>query len=244
MARQILLFNDFGVSGPYLGQMLSVLQELGPNLGVIPLQVDAPFGDPRRSAYLLAALVRQGPTDAVWTCVVDPGVGGARRPLMIRAGERWLVGPDNGLLALAARHVSPVSARHIDWRPASLSDSFHGRDLFAPVAASLAMGKTVEASPVPLEGLAGSGWPDDLPEVIYVDGFGNCITGIRGDQWDKGRSLHLAGRDIPHARTFCEVPAGAPFWYVNSLGLVEIAVNLGRADQCLELAIGDVVTPG
>jgi S-adenosylmethionine hydrolase len=163
---------------------------------------------------------------------------------MIRAGDRWLVGPDNGLLALAARAVSPLSAWHIDWRPGSLSDSFHGRDLFAPVAAALAAGNTVEASPVPLEELAGSGWPDDLPEVIYVDGFGNCITGIRGDQWDKGCSLHLSGRDIYHARTFCEVPAGAPFWYVNSLGLVEIAVNLGRADQCLQLAIGDVVRPG
>ena len=244
MARQILLFNDFGNTGPYLGQMLSVLEELGPDPRVIPLQVDAPFGDPRRSAYLLAALVRQGPADAVWTCVVDPGVGGARRPLMIRAGERWLVGPDNGLLALAARDASPVSAWQIDWRPASLSDSFHGRDLFAPVAASLAMGKTVEASPVALEGLAGSGWADDLPEVIYVDGFGNCVTGIRGDQWDKGRSLSLAGRDIPHARTFCEVPEGTPFWSVNSLGLVEIAVNLGRADQCLQLAIGGVVRPG
>jgi hypothetical protein len=244
MARQILLFNDFGVAGPYLGQMLSVLHEMGPELRVIPLQVDAPSGDPRRSAYLLAALVRQGPPDAVWSCVVDPGVGGARRPLMIRAGDRWLVGPDNGLLALAARAVSPLSAWHIDWRPPSLSDSFHGRDLFAPVAASLALGETVEGSPVALAGLVGSGWPDDLPEVIYIDGFGNCMTGIRGGQWDKGRPMHLAGGEISHARTFCEVPAGTPLWYVNSLGLVEIAVNQGRADQCLELAIGDAVRPG
>lgn len=235
---QILLFTDFGWQGPYVGQMVAVTQRLAPGVSVVPIQSDAPRGDPRRSAYLLAALVDQGPADAIWVCVVDPGVGGARQGLIGEVAGRRLVGPDNGLLMRALRAAPDSRVARIDWRPPRLSDSFHGRDLFAPVAAGLARGQAMPSSPVALESLVGAGWPGDLPEVVYIDGFGNAFTGMRAGRLPTSARLALAGREIRYHRTFCEAAPMEPFWYRNSLDLVEIAVNQGRADAVLGIVPG------
>jgi S-adenosylmethionine hydrolase len=238
---QILLFTDFGWQGPYVGQMLAVLQRLAPGVPVTPVQSDAPRGDPRRSAFLLAPLVAQSATGAIWVCVVDPGVGGDRQPLVVEAEGRWLVGPDNGLLIRALRAAAQARAARIDWRPARLSSTFHGRDLFAPVAAQLARGQGVKSSPVAPAVLAGADWPEDLPEVVYIDGFGNAMTGLRAATVPTGARLSVAGQPIDYHRTFCEAPPMRPFWYCNSLGLVEIAVNQGRADAFPEITPGAAV---
>lgn len=237
----ILLFTDFGWQGPYVGQMLAVLQRLAPGVPVVPVQSDAPRGDPRRSAYLLAPLVARSPAGAIWVCVVDPGVGGDRQALIVEAAGRRLVGPDNGLLIRALQAVPQARAARIDWRPTGLSSSFHGRDLFAPVAAQLARGQTVASSPVVPGSLAGADWPEDLAEVVYVDGFGNAMTGLRADRVSTAARLAVAGRRIDYHRTFCEAPPMRPFWYCNSLGLVEIAVNQGRADAFPEITPGAAV---
>ena len=244
---QILLFTDFGWQGPYVGQMVAVLQRLAPGIPVVPVQSDAPCGDPRRGAYLLAALVDQGPGDAIWVCVVDPGVGGDRQALVGEVAGRRLVGPDNGLLVPALRAAPDSRVSRIEWRPERLSESFHGRDLFAPVAASLGRGEEVRLSPLAPESLVGANWPADLAEVVYIDGFGNAMTGLRAEGVPATARLVLAGREIGYRRTFCEAPPMAPFWYRNSLGLVEIAVNRGRADAVLGIAPGtavDILEPG
>ena len=134
-----------------------------------------------RASCLLAALVAHSPADSLWLCVVDPGVGTERKPLVARADGRWLVGPDNGLLALACRRAASCTIREITWRPDSLSTSFHGRDLFAPVAAALASGSPVERAPVALPSLQGHDWPDLRPEVVYIDGSALFKAPIRGE---------------------------------------------------------------
>jgi S-adenosyl-L-methionine hydrolase (adenosine-forming) len=236
----IVLFTDFGLEGPYAGQMKAVLRREAPAIDVIDLFADAPAGDPRAAAYLLAAYAAWFPAGTVFLCVVDPGVDGQRAPLMIEADGRWYVGPDNGLFEMILRRVPSARVATIAWRPDKLSASFHGRELFAPVAARLAKGEAPPGNPHAAE--RHGDWPDDLLEIVYIDHYGNALTGLRASVVPKAAVLSMAdGRTVKHAETFSAVPSGAPFWYENSNGLVEIAVNLGRADTVLRLGIGSPV---
>ena len=134
---------------------------------------------------------------------------------------------------------APFSTRReIAWRPPQLSASFHGRDLFAPVAARLARGEPAASLAGPAAASRQPDWPDDLAEIVYIDHYGNALTGLRGECLDQNARIGVGGRGIGRAMTFSAVPNGEAFWYVNSNGLVEIAVNLGRADRELDLAIG------
>ena len=137
----IFIFTDFGLEGPYVGQMKAVLACEAPGVPVIDLFADLPAFDAQAAAYLLAAYGGRLPAGGVCLSVIDPGVGGARAPLALSADGRWYVGPDNGLFAIVARRAESLEAWRITWRPAGLSASFHGRDLFAPVAARLARGE-------------------------------------------------------------------------------------------------------
>ena len=138
----IVLFTDFGINGPYVGQMKAVLFQQAPGVSVVDLFADAPAFEPQLSAYLLAAYVNEFPQGSVFLCVVDPGVGNqSRRPVIVKVDERWFVGPDNGLfnvICTRAKNPKAIQWWQITWQPPKLSSSFHGRDLFAPVAARLA----------------------------------------------------------------------------------------------------------
>ncbi len=239
----IVLFTDFGVTGPYVGQMKAVLCERSPATPVIDLMHDAPAFDTRASAYLLASLVDAFPKNCVFLCVVDPGVGSQRKPLIARIDDRWFVGPDNGLFDIVARHAtadSDIEWWEISWQPPRLSASFHGRDLFAPVAAMLANGDDPPGTPLELSPDR-RGWPADLEKIIYIDHFGNAMTGIRASHLDRDQLIAAGDQQLCRARTFADVAAGQGFWYENSSGLVELAVNQGRADAVLRLAVGDDV---
>lgn len=234
----IVLFTDFGLEGPYVGQLKAVLHRRAPNIPVVDLFADAPPFDPKAAAYLLAAYVGEFPPGTVFLGVVDPGVGGARRAALVQADERWYVGPDNGLFNMVARRARSVHWWDIVWRPARLSASFHGRDLFAPVAAGLALG---EMPPVEEQSPASRidrGWPEDLARIIYIDHYGNAMTGLRAATVPPGATLEAAGRRVPRARTFSDVAPQEGFWYENANGLAEIAVNQGRAAEHLGLALG------
>ena len=202
---------------------------------------DVPAFNARAAAYLLAAYAPAFPRGAVFLAVVDPGVGGARQPLVVAADGRWYVGPDNGLLALVARRAETAQAWQITWRPTALSSSFHGRDLFAPVAARLARGEDPPGSPCPLAGLAGADWPEDLAEVVYLDRFGNAVTGLRAKGLPEHTALLAGGHRLERARTFSDVAVGSAFWYENANGLVEIAANQARVERLLGLQVGDPV---
>jgi S-adenosylmethionine hydrolase len=234
----IALFTDFGLSGPYTGQMKAVLHRMAPGIPVVDLFADAPTGNPKASAYLLAAYAAWFPVGTVFLSVVDPGVGGARPAVFVEADRRWFVGPGNGLFELVQRRAHMTRSWDIAWQPAHLSASFHGRDLFAPVAAMLAQGEIPPGRPRDDGADRCPDWPDDLAEIVYVDHYGNAMTGLRASRLPTGARLLAAGQPLERARTFSDRPSGTALWYENSNGLVEIAVNQGRADQALGLSIG------
>jgi hypothetical protein len=241
----ILLFTDFGHAGPYVGEMLTVLTSAAPGVPAIVLQSDAPAFQPVLAAHLLAALAVRQPPGTVFLAVVDPGVGtAARQPVAVRADGRWFVGPDNGLLHVVAARAAQCERFLIRWRPERLSSSFHGRDLFAPVAARLARDEPPEnAGCEPLPHASGEldGAADDLPRVIYADAYGNAMTGLRASQMGNTAVLLAGGHRVARVPVFGALPPGANGWYENSLGLAEIMVNQGSACKELSLRVGDPV---
>jgi len=238
----IAFFTDFGADGPYVGQMKMALHQAGIGaMPIIDLMHDAPAFEPRAAGVLLAALVDRLPIGAVMLAVVDPGVGSERRGAIVRVDGRWLVGPDNGLFAPSARRADEVGWWDIRWPEQGVSATFHGRDVFAPVAAMLARGESPPGDavdPVRRYRLDGAADQVDLAEVIYVDDYGNAFTGLRANGLHGDARLRVAGRVLPMARTFSDVAVGEAFWYVNSIGLIEIAVNCGDAAAELGLRLG------
>lgn len=233
----IVLFTDYGVTGPYTGQLEIMLRARAPDTSVINLCADVPRQNPKAAAYLLAALRQSLPQPAVWLCVIDPGVGTGRdRPVMMSLDDCWFVGPDNGLFDIVGRRAQRRTCFDISWRPATLSNSFHGRDLYAPVAAELAAGRRPAGELRDWQ--PRHQWPADLNEIIYVDAFGNAITGMRATSLNAESRLVINGEILCYASTFGDVPEGTAFWYENSNGLVEVAVNCGNAIEQLELEVG------
>ena len=235
----IAIFTDFGAEGPYVGQMKAAIAAVAPAVPVVDLMHDAPAFRNKAAAYLLAALAPSLPEGAVVLGVVDPGVGRVdRRAVVMRAGDRWFVGPDNGLFAVAARHAGASEWWEIAWRPERLSSTFHGRDLFAPVAARIAVG---EAPPGPRFDAAeavGMDWLADLGEIVYLDRYGNAMTGIRAATLPVDSRLEIGGVGIRRARTFSDVAPGEAIWYENSCGLVEVAMNRADAAATMGLRVG------
>ena len=235
----IVLCTDFGLEGPYTGQVKAVLARAAPAVPVVDLFADlAPFR-PRLAAYLLAAYGEFFLPGDVILAVVDPGVGGARAALALEADGHWYVGPDNGLFELVLRRAGAARCWRIAWQRAALSATFHGRDLFAPVAARLARGE-------PPPGTAAAptrhpDWPDDLAEIVYVDRYGNAMTGLRAALLSAGADLEAAGVRIARARTFGDVPPGGLLWYANANGLAEIAAHGASAAARLGIAPGSAV---
>lgn len=234
----IVLFTDFGLQDPYVGQLHGVLAREAPDEPVIDLFHGVPSFDIQAAAYLLPAYAADFPPRTVFVCVVDPGVGTDRRPLMVDADGRWYVGPDNGLFHIVARRSGSCRSYVIEWRPARVSSSFHGRDLFAPVAAMLGRGEMPDCAPTELAQLPGKHWPDDLARVLYIDHYGNAITGMRASSLTKGATIKVGIHHVSYAQVFAKVARHQVFWYENANGLVEIAVNQGRADKELGLRLG------
>ncbi len=238
----IALFTDFGADGPYVGQMKAALHRHGASAeAIVDLLHSAPAFDAQAGAHLLAALAASFDPGTVMLAVVDAGVGSAREPIALTADGRWYVGPDNGLLSVVAARAADIRIGRIGWRPQRLSTSFHGRDLFAPVAALIASGRTQLAMLTPYPRLAVDFGADDLAQIIYIDGYGNAMTGMRAGALRQSQGVRVAGRSIPRARVFSDRPKGSLVWYENSSGLVEIAANQASAAAMLGLTVGDCV---
>lgn len=240
-APPIFLFTDFGAADVYLGQVKAVLHEAAPASRVIDLLNEAPDFRVDAGAHLLAALARRLPTRAITIAVVDPGVGSTRGAVVLQADERWFIGPDNGLLSVVAARAKVVRLYALDAPPAAASVSFHGRDVFAPFAARLATSsdgfrKLTLRDRLEVELEAG-----DLAQVVYIDHYGNVMTGLRAECAQEQQALGIKDRIVPHARVFSAVMRGSLFWCVNSIGLIEIAANQASAADMLDVAIGDAV---
>jgi hypothetical protein len=238
----IVLFTDFGAADLYVGQVKALLVARAPRVPVLDALHDAPDFGIEPAAHLLAALAAEYPRGSVFLAVVDPGVGGPRDAIVIEADGRKYVGPDNGLLSIIWQRAKRRRCWRIAWRPERLTSAFHGRDLFAPVVAALAAGR------------ASRGWlkpkaaPDVLPgagefaRVIYVDHYGNCMTGIRAASLARTARIRVGSRTLRRRGTFGDARRGFAFWYANSIGLVEIAANRAHAARALRLRVGSRVS--
>jgi S-adenosylmethionine hydrolase len=235
----IFAYTDFHHLGPYRGEMEAAVKRIA-KAPFTHLMHDAPAFDPSAAGRLLAALARRFQSGDICIAVIDPGVGGARRPIARHVGGVWYVGPDNGLLSLLPDNRDREQWWEITWQPEELSTSFHGRDLFAPFAAHLADGQSPTAigarplhDPVVL--------PPVRERIIYIDGYGNAVTGIEAGALTEDDHLKVGDQSLPYAFTFDSVPRGQAFWYINSMNLVEIAVNQSNAAAHLGLNIGSEI---
>ncbi|MGV6817207.1 MAG: SAM hydrolase/SAM-dependent halogenase family protein [Thiotrichales bacterium] len=240
----IVLFTDFGIKDHYVGQLHAAIYAVNPTAPVVDLFHHAPVFDVQAGSILLEAFIE--PISAPFICVgvVDPGVGSSRVPVLITAGENIYIGPNNGLFS----HVTAEKDIEIFEleEPRNISVSFHGRDLFANVAARYSLGLEIKKKRIPYEVAQQLNQNDYLERIIYQDRFGNLMTGVKKGALRKSALLKLGGLTIKHARVFSDVPEGELFWYENSVGLVEIEANKASAAVIANVRVGSeiIVLPG
>jgi S-adenosyl-L-methionine hydrolase (adenosine-forming) len=261
MPRLIALLTDFGHHDIYVGVVKSVILSRLPKAVLIDLTHSVPPGDIPGAAFQLRAAAPYLPEDALFLAVVDPGVGGKRRPICARSGGRLLVGPDNGLLRPAASALGEPEFFHLDkpqfWLP-RLSSTFHGRDLFAPVAAALAGGTPPEEVGAPITDpvtlvfpsplIASGGARSARGEVIWIDHYGNAVTNFQPEylagalEDASAVTFTVGGVDLGPPRTHYGASAsGEALVVLGSFGYYEIAVRDGSAAERLSLARGTPV---
>jgi len=252
----VTLTTDFGTTDPFVGIMKGVILARAPGTSIVDLVHDLPPQNVRAGALVLRQAMPYFPPGTIHVVVIDPGVGGARRPLCVETAGAFLVGPDNGVLSLAAPAVDIRRIVHLTHELFLLSPrsaTFHGRDIFAPVAAALAAGtpsialgpevpdmQRIEFPPVVQEGAGLRG------EVLWVDRFGNLVTNVTqealGGFPPRDVSISIRGvrlRGI--ATSYSDVSTGEPVALVNSWGHLEIAVRDGSAAAVLTAGIGEAV---
>jgi S-adenosylmethionine hydrolase len=244
MRRIVTFTTDFGTVDGYVGEMKGVVLSRAPHSEVVDITHDIPPQDVERARLTLARVWRRFPLTTVHVVVIDPGVGSARAGLAIESDGRFLVGPDNGVLSPA---LLLPSARAVELPlPRHASNTFHGRDVFAPAAAALARGEVLDSlgkpatSPIvrrtPEATRARDGAIDG--EVIVVDRFGNAITNLLGL---RGGTIEVDDRFIAIRRTYSEADIGEPVAVVGSTGFIEIAIRDGNAAESLGLTRGSKV---
>ncbi len=257
MTRPIVFLTDYGVTDDFVGVCHGVMARIAPQARVIDLTHAVARQDVMRGALTLGRAVKFMPPDAVYVAVVDPGVGGERRSIAVRAGESLLVGPDNGVLSLAwealggAEEAVEITAGKVTLFP--VSKTFHGRDVFAPAAAHLATGVPLEevGPPVEVAALRTLEMPVAMVavgavgcRVVGVDGFGNVQLNARPGDLEAaglGSTLEVDGRTVPRVGIFADVPEGVLAAIVDSQGYLSLVVNSGSAAAMLGLKEGSAV---
>ena len=253
----ITLTTDFGIKDHYVGAMKAVLLSISENARLVDISHQIPPQDIMAGAWVVRNSAMLFPPDSVHLVVVDPGVGTQRKPIAIRIEDQYFVGPDNGIFSLIAdqyeyKGVELTNSRY--WRKKP-SNTFHGRDIFAPVAAHIANGVPLSELGEPIEKLETYRWAVPISDkdgvqgwVVHIDHFGNLITNIpesmirsAGD----GSDLKIyVGNTIfdTIVDTFGDVPDGEPAAYVGSSGVLEIAINKGDAREMLGVEKGAQVS--
>ena len=234
--RVIALLTDFGTRDGYVGAMKGVLAVRAPHACIVDITHDVPAGDVQHAAWVLKTVWSHFPAGTVFLAVVDPGVGSARPAIALAAEDRFAVGPDNGIFTFVADSARAVSLAI----PIDASPVFHGRDVFAPVAASLAGGVSLEDIGAPAES------PERLPlprperrgevieaHVIHIDRFGNCVSDVPAAMLG-GRPVRVeagAVRTTRLVRTYAEAREGELVALINSAGHLELATRSGAASE-------------
>jgi S-adenosylmethionine hydrolase len=243
----ITLTTDFGSSDGYLGALKGVIVRLAgnPAPAIVDLAHDIPPGDIAHAAWVVATSTTEFPHGSIHVVVVDPGVGGTRREVIVRARGRWYVGPDNGVFAYVAERASEAYAIENErFRAEHVSRTFHGRDVFARTAAAIASGED-PATAGPRVELAGAlPWGPrerDTGRIVHIDRFGNLVTDL--PEAEAGGAVLIGGSTLTLAGTYEDAASGELLAYIGSAGTVEIAVRDGRADKRLGLLRGTPVVP-
>jgi S-adenosylmethionine hydrolase len=265
--------TDFGWDDWYVGAMKGVIFSICPQARVVDLTHGVTPHSIAEGALLLNAMQREFPAGTIFVAVVDPGVGTVREPILACADGKYFVAPNNGLLGLVLQGAQKWDCRLLSnekyFRP-QVSATFHGRDIFAPVAAHLASGVSAQKlAPRKTDcfrlATAMASYDRGFIEgnIIYFDRFGNAVTNITRELFEqnfapkapKGRtkkapqggeiavSVTVNGYELPRiSRTFADVKPGEPVAYWGSMGTLEIAINLGNARTAMELRLLDKVT--
>lgn len=259
----VALLSDFGSKDAYVGVMKAVILGVDPSLTIVDLCHEIPPHDLLSASYVLYSAWDYFPDGSVFCAVVDPGVGSGRGTLLAEIRDRYLVGPDNGLISLLVRLAAPIevyalnsaSVRgpgHLSGVAGALSSTFHGRDLFAPAAAMCARGEAGLLRGGPLEPhLLAQVYPSRKGEgllhghILHVDRFGNCISSLhRSDLASLGaedRELTIrcgSFRATGLLATYSEAAPGEPLCLIGSSGFLEIAVREGNAAAALGIGTG------
>jgi S-adenosylmethionine hydrolase len=255
MAAIITLLTDFGLQDAYVGVMKGAIARINPAVQVIDLSHGIPPQNISAASFCLASAFSYFPVGTVHLGVVDPGVGSARKSVAIKFAQGYVVAPDNGLCSHLLQQYPAIAVVNLTnfkyWLTPSPSKTFHGRDIFAPVAAHLAGGSEIsdlgEAltpdSLVTLPALVVVPTPTGLlGKIQYIDHFGNLVTNISGDRIaGKVWYLKVKGKRISYRHTYGGVPAGQSIALVGSHGYIEIATNQGNASEELGCSWGDAV---
>jgi S-adenosylmethionine hydrolase len=251
----ITLTTDFG--SLYPAAMKGIILRIDPAATIVDITHSIPPTNIQSGAFALYSVVSHFPMGTIHVAVIDPGVGADRKAIVVRAGGQYFVGPDNGLLIPAATFLGNLEVYEIksELIPDEVSSTFHGRDIFAPVAAYLSKGmdlKKIGRIADEYVNLDFSGYmiqKDYIKtKVIYIDEFGNLVTNIPEGNFVKrlhqGAVLSIAGRQMPFFKTYGEVPKGTLLSLIGSHGFFEIAVNHGSASKLLHLNNGNEITIG
>jgi len=247
----ITLTTDFGLSDPFVGMMKGVMLGIAPDAQLVDLTHDIQSYDILEGALVLESSYRYFPSGTVHVIVVDPGVGSARRAMAATANGHIFVAPDNGVLSLILQSdgVESVRAFEITNRslfPGPISRTFHGRDIFAPVAAHLARGTPLESVGPRIVDFVTEPFPAPRPQghcllgtVLRIDKFGNIITNLRLADLGQRFSITVAGHPITKLySSFSEASPGEFFAIEGSSGWIELALNQGSAANRLEVGRG------
>jgi len=253
----ITLLTDFGLHDTYVASMKGVILKICPDARLVDISHLVPPQDVRAGAFLLASVASDFPSGTIHLAVIDPGVGTERRGLAIEADSHFFVGPDNGLLSRVLRPASAWEAFSLEdpayWQP-TVSKTFHGRDVFAPVAAHLARGLPPRALGPPCTPQSAS-WADAaevgeeiLGEIIHIDHFGNAVTNVSREVFERFAlrsrvKIKVGGCTISTiAETYGDMDTAEVMALIGSHGYLEIAINQGSATLSCRLHRGDPVT--
>lgn len=237
--------------------MKGVILSIAHDATIVDVTHSIPPTDIHAGALALYSFVKYYPAGTIHVAVIDPGVGTERKAIAIRAGGQYLIGPDNGVLTPAATLLGDIEVYEIssDIIPDEVSSTFHGRDIFAPVAAHISKGMELQEIGTPTDEYAVLDISDYVIEkdfirakVVYIDGFGNIVTNIPCNDLLKsvkqGTMLSIAGRQMPFLRTYGEVPKGKLLSLIGSHGFMEISMNQGSAAKLLHLENINEITIG
>lgn len=250
----ITLTTDFGLADGYVGTMKGVILGIAPAARLVDLSHEITPQNVPQAAYILRRAAPYFPLGTIHLAVVDPGVGSARRPLLVVTPQAMFVGPDNGLFTFALDQPAAqayVLDRPETWLP-QISNTFHGRDIFAPVAARLATGFAPDELGTPICDAVRFDQPapqrlgndEIVGHVIHVDRFGNLISDVPAAWLTDGRwRCEIAGQRLETlTATYADVAPGTLLALVSSGGTLEVAVREGNAARALDIGAGATVT--